>query len=725
MISLSLAQPSSYSDRLSRRQTPHPLISSSLEPLLLRTMSEKYEKNNVPVEISQWTRTEDWRHRPSVLELIRRHYDYYRHDLFAQVIYGYVYGKDRMAQAIKEVVPRKDYEFLLARLVPSNEIVGWIALSFSTEGDDDVDRVKYEARLEWTEMCSHILKSWKVDDDAGKKSNVWDTMRRVSSDLQARHLPRNHCIINTIAMYPQYQWSVVPKRLLAHAIDFWKQKVKVGTEWAMWVQAPLAGRHMYKKFRFQVVGRYDVELGDYGFPPKEDRKISGKYPWIFMVLRGESGSATPVPVGPREVEMGKIVEEESEDAEEIVMPLKLKKGKIVVEQSEDVEEIVMPRKKEKGKGKERPLHDLRSDEARRPASVNLSDDDAQRMQDWVEAEERLEQIRTRQGLPPLPGEVASLTRIQRRAEERGPDITGLSKGKGVERGPDMAGLSKGKGVEWRPDMAGLSKGKGVEWRPDMTGLSKEKGAEWGSDTTGLSKGKGVERGPDTIDVSKGKKGRGVERGPDMTDVSKGKKGKGIERERDTTDVSKGKKGKGIERERDTTSLSKGKKGRGVEQGPDTTDLSKGKKEEGVDREPDTTDISKGKKEKGVKQKSSTTGLSKGKKEKGVEQESDKTGLSKGKKEKSVKRESNTTRLIKKRKSVERRVEDSGPAQSQEPITHPLPQDTKTTNQPKDDFTITESEKNLLEAIRRNGIDEEHVELLKVLTLSLSDEATGR
>lgn len=46
-------------------------------------------------------------------------------------MYGYPLGKDITTSAIKELIPMKNYEFFLARIQPSDEIVGWVALSFN------------------------------------------------------------------------------------------------------------------------------------------------------------------------------------------------------------------------------------------------------------------------------------------------------------------------------------------------------------------------------------------------------------------------------------------------------------------------------------------------------------------------------------------------------------------------------------------------------------------
>lgn len=91
-------------------------------------------------------------------EFVLLHYECYRHDKLAQVVYTYPLGKETMAKAIEELIPRKDYIFSLARIRPSNEILGWVALSFDIQGNETGKRNKYDARLELTEMYSHILK---------------------------------------------------------------------------------------------------------------------------------------------------------------------------------------------------------------------------------------------------------------------------------------------------------------------------------------------------------------------------------------------------------------------------------------------------------------------------------------------------------------------------------------------------------------------------------------
>lgn len=405
------------------------------------------------MEVLPWARTEYDKVNPSVNELIRLHHLYYRRDLFAQVMYAYPFGKDTIANAIKALVPRTDYEFFLARLLPSKEIVGWIALSYNIEGIEAENRDEYEARLEWTEMCSHIMRYWKVDN-AGEQSNVWDTIKRASSSLQAKNLPRDYCIINTLVMIPEMYKSGVANKLVERAIKFWENRVTVGTQWAMWVQAPPFAQKLYKGFGFEEVGEYTVDLGDYGFLRREERQIHGEYGWKFMVLRGASGLATKKPVAAWKSKRRKNKEQQLEDAEEDVAAKKPDKGKRKEQPLEDEEEHAAARKPDKGKRKEEPLEeeeehatrkldkgkgkdhrpdDQQQDEDNHAAHEGLSELDARRKRAWEEAEERLEEIRLRRGLLPLPGEVATLTRIQRRAEDRGLITTGLSKGKGVEQ----------------------------------------------------------------------------------------------------------------------------------------------------------------------------------------------------------------------------------------------------------------------------------------------------
>ncbi|CAD6581795.1 MAG: hypothetical protein ASARMPREDX12_000669 [Alectoria sarmentosa] len=361
------------------------------------------------MNISRWARTDWWRSKPSMNELARLHNELYRFDEFAQVIYAYPFGKETVANAIKELIPKNNYEFFLARLQPSDEIVGWVALSFNVKGTEEENKDKYEARLEWTEMCSHILKWWKIDS-AGGNSNIWDTIKRASSSLQAEHLPRHFCIINSLVLLPQFQKPGVARVLLEHAIGFWKQRVMVGTEWAMWVQAPAITHNMYKIYGFKEVGEYEVDLGDYGFLPKEERKIFGNYAWKFMVLNGTSGSAIEEPAGAQKVDKGK--------------------GKD--KSPEKVEEHVTAREVGKGKGKDQTQDDLGLDEGNHSTSEEISQHDAERTRTWEEAEQRLDEIRFRRGAPPGIGEVGRLIKTQRNARRRESDTTGPSKGKGRE-----------------------------------------------------------------------------------------------------------------------------------------------------------------------------------------------------------------------------------------------------------------------------------------------------
>lgn len=366
------------------------------------------------MEISCWSRSEWWRNKPSLYELVRLHRELHRHDKFAQVISAYPFWEDTVTRAVKELISRRDYEFFLARLQPSNEIVGWVALSFDIEGNETEGREKFEARLEWTEMCSNILKSWKIDG-AGEKTNAWDAIKRASSNLQVKYLPRDYCIINALVLYPQFQRAGVANALLENVINFWRNRVMAGREWAIWVQAPPFAQNLYKRYAFEEVGGYEVDLGDHGFFPKDKRSVFGRYGWKFMVRRDPSGSAIEESGGAPKPDKSKSREEPLKDMGESVAARKLNKGK------------------GKGKQQQQQLDELRLDKHNHPRQGDLSEHAAEQQRAWEEAEERVEEIRLRRGPPPLPREVACLVRIQRRAKEREHNPTSRSKGKGVEQ----------------------------------------------------------------------------------------------------------------------------------------------------------------------------------------------------------------------------------------------------------------------------------------------------
>ena len=397
------------------------------------------------MDISRWARTELWRFKPSVDELIRLHNKLHRHDTFAEVIKQYPFGIDILAKSIKELMFQTDnYEFFLARMKESKEIVGWIAISFDDEKNEAQGRDICEARLEWTEMCSHILKTWKVES-AGEKSNVWDVIRRISSNLRTQHLPRNYCIINAIVIIPGYWYANVASALLQHVIEFWRRRVMAGTEWAIWVQAPYYMRNLYIQHAFQEVGEYEVDLGDHGFFRKGKGTVSGRFAWRFLVRVDPSGSAVEEPDEPvLEEPMATAIEDPEEavleepeaaaieDPEEVV--LQEFEGAAIEDPEEVViEELEGARKddkdkskskgKGKGKGKERRSNDPQEDE-------DTSEQDAERRRAWEEAEQRLEDIQFRRGRPPMPGEVAGLVRTQRRVENQGLDTTDLEKRRG-------------------------------------------------------------------------------------------------------------------------------------------------------------------------------------------------------------------------------------------------------------------------------------------------------
>ena len=370
-------------------------------------------------------------------ELIRIHRDHYREDKFSQLISGYPDWEDTLTRTVKGLRSRKDYEFFLARVYPSNEIVGWIAISFVTEGNETRGRNKFEAKLEWTEMYSNILKTWKVES-SGKKSSVWEEIRRASSSLQAIHMLPDHCIINALVLYPDFEGWGVAESLLEQVIHYWRNKVEAGTAWTIWVQAPAFAQSIYKNYAFDEVGEYNVELGDHGFSPKSKRSVSGKYGWKFMVRRDPSGSASDEPLIAN-LDKYKSKEQRLEEVEESVPERRLDKGKAKEQEPKEGEMDGEARKLNKGKGKKQDLDDLQPDKESQPRHEDLSEYHPEPKCAWEGAEIRLNEIQTMQGPPPFPGEVAILLRNQRRAETRGYSPTRQSKGKDRKKGVEIAG----------------------------------------------------------------------------------------------------------------------------------------------------------------------------------------------------------------------------------------------------------------------------------------------
>ena len=326
-------------------------------------------------------------------ELIRIYHEDHRRNKFLKVISGYPFWEETLIRTFEELMYRTDYEFFLARLPSSKETVGWIAFSFVSEGNETIGRHKFEAKMEQTEMYSNILETWKVEGSGGK-SNVWEEIKRVSSSLQAKHMPPDYCIINALVYYKHQQFEDIDiaGALLKKVIAYWKNEVEIGTEWAIWVQAPATAQLMYEENGFEEVGEYNIEIGDYGYPHKEDRNVSGNYGWKFMVRREPSGSAFDEPL-----------------AEPIL---------------------------DKGKGKQQDLDDRQPDEESQPEDRESSEHEdaqlqAQNEYDWESADKRLESIRT--GNPSLSGEVESLMQVKRNAEEKGYRPPSQLKGKEREK----------------------------------------------------------------------------------------------------------------------------------------------------------------------------------------------------------------------------------------------------------------------------------------------------
>ena len=354
------------------------------------------------MEITFWDRTDWGGTNPACTYLIRVYNEDHRRNKFSKVISKYPYWEETLQRTVRDLMHRTDYEFFLARSRFSREIVGWIAFSFVSEGNETRGRHKFEAKLEQTEMYSNILETWKVESSGGK-SNVWEEIKRTSSSLQAKHMPLDHCIINDVVYYKpqQFEDTDIAGALIERVIRYWRNEVNVGTEWAIWVQAPSLAHFTYKEHGFEEVGEYNIiDIGDYGFPPKRDRNISGKHGWKFMVRREPSGSAVDEPLANPHLD--------------------------------------------KGKGREQDLDHRRPDKESQSQDRKRPEYETPELQEnaWQSANRRLENIRTGQGNPRLSGEVKSVIKVKRNAEASGYRPQPQSKGKQREETEEIAGPAR-------------------------------------------------------------------------------------------------------------------------------------------------------------------------------------------------------------------------------------------------------------------------------------------
>ncbi|KAM0804191.1 hypothetical protein BDR22DRAFT_818348 [Usnea florida] len=354
------------------------------------------------MEITFWDRTDWGRNNPSMGELIRVYNEDHWRNKFSKVISKYPYWEETLQQTVRDLMHRTDYEFFLARSRFSREIVGWIAFSFVSEGNETRGRHKFEAKLEQTEMYSNILETWKVESSGGK-SNVWEEIKRTSSSLQAKHIPPDHCIINALVYYKheQFEDTDIAGALIETVIRYWRNEVNVGTEWAIWVQAPSSAHFTYKEHGFEEVGEYNIiDIGDYGWPPKRGRNASGKHGWKFMVRREPSGSPVDEPLANPHLD--------------------------------------------KGKGREQDLNHRKPDKESQPQDRKRPEYETPELPEyaWQSADRRLVNIRTGQGNPPLSGEVEFLKRVKRNAEASGYRPQSQSKGKQREEKEEIAGPAR-------------------------------------------------------------------------------------------------------------------------------------------------------------------------------------------------------------------------------------------------------------------------------------------
>ena len=222
--------------------------------------------------------------KDTINEMIHIYQEAYKHDPTIQLQNVPESLLARMAGPISTRCTKPECEFIIARTDPSNRIIGWIALAFKLDQNNQISE-EHVLLTQYALLPDIVAKCKSAGIDPAQ---LKIQSHKLVDDFKAtreKHLPDKHCIISTLVVDPQYQHQGVASALLSSAIA----RTEVFC-FPIWVPAPSPQKALFAKHDFEEISTYEIDLNEY--IPEPDAKGKGKnkaarplniYTWTFML----------------------------------------------------------------------------------------------------------------------------------------------------------------------------------------------------------------------------------------------------------------------------------------------------------------------------------------------------------------------------------------------------------------------------------------------------------
>ena len=208
----------------------------------------------------------------------------YKHDQTIQLQHVLPSLIERMTQLISSRCTKPECEFIVARTATSNQIIGWIALTFQLKKTKQISE-EHVLMTQYALLPDIVAKCKKEGLDTAQLKTL---SHKVLSDFKSareKQLPDHHCIINTLVVDPTYQRTGVASALLSKAIT--RSEVFA---FPIWVPAPSPHQPLFTNHDFESITEYRIDLNEHIPEPESSNKGKKKaastprtYTWTFML----------------------------------------------------------------------------------------------------------------------------------------------------------------------------------------------------------------------------------------------------------------------------------------------------------------------------------------------------------------------------------------------------------------------------------------------------------
>ena len=220
--------------------------------------------------------------KDSIKEMMHVYQEAYKHDPTMQLQYVLPSLIERMAETISSRCTKPECEFIVARTETSNQIIGWIALTFKLSKTKQISE-EHVLMTQYALLPDLVAKCKKEGIDTAQLKTLSHQVMSDFKSAREKQVEGKHCIINALVVDPTYQRKGVASALLSKAIT--RSEVFA---FPIWVQAPSAHQTLFSNHDFEEISQYRIDLNEHIPEPVDKGKNKAvstlsTYTWTFML----------------------------------------------------------------------------------------------------------------------------------------------------------------------------------------------------------------------------------------------------------------------------------------------------------------------------------------------------------------------------------------------------------------------------------------------------------